>query len=295
MRHIENKVAFITGGASGIGLGMAQVFLRAGMRVMIADRAPEHLRIARGLLGDRADLHTVCVDVIDRTAMAAAADETERVFGRVHVLCNNAGVGVAGPMSTAGYADWDRMFEVNVGGVINGLVTFLPRIRAHGEGGHIVNTASMAGIIPVPDAAGIYSASKFAVRGISESLRLSLVEDGIGVTTLFPGLTRSRIMQQLQDEVAAGRSHLDQLAAGFDQAQEHAMDPLVLGQVVLDAIRRNDPYVLAHAEFVDEVRELCDELVRAFRADIPVDPWRREFESRRRHSIAKIKERLCRF
>jgi short-subunit dehydrogenase len=184
------------------------------------------------------------------------------------------------------------MFAVNVGGVINGVVTFLSRIRAHGEGGHIVNTSSMAGIIPVPDAAGIYSASKFAVRGISESLRLSLVADHIGVTTLFPGLTRSRIMQELQAEVAAGRSNLDQLAAGFDIAHSFAMDPEVIGRAVLDAIRRNEPYVLAHAEFADEVRELSEELLAAFRTDIAIDPRRGAFEAERRRSIAGIKARL---
>jgi len=292
MRDVAGKVAFITGGASGIGLGMARVFLAAGMKVVIADCASDHLDDARRQLGARSDLCLLSVNVTDRAGMAAAADSAERVFGRVHVLCNNAGIGVSGPMSTASYAEWDAMFAVNVGGVINGIVTFLPRLRAHGEGGHIVNTSSMAGIIPVPDAAGIYSASKFAVRGISESLRLSLVEDGIGVTTLFPGLTRSRIMQRLQDEVAAGRSTLDRLAAGFDEAQDHAMDPDVIGRAVLDAIRRNDPYVLAHGEFVDEVRELCDELVGAFRHDIPVDPWRRTFEGERRRSIAAIKARL---
>jgi NAD(P)-dependent dehydrogenase (short-subunit alcohol dehydrogenase family) len=292
MRDVSGKVAFITGGGSGIGLGMARVFLSAGMKVVIVDCAQAHLSDAVGQIGGRADLHCIRADVTDRLALAAAADEAERVFGRVHILCNNAGIGIAAPMSTAAYSDWDRMFAVNVGGVINGIVTFLPRMRAHGEGGHIVNTSSMAGIIPVPDVAGIYSASKFAVRGISDSLRLSLVDDRIGVTTLFPGLTRSRIMQQLQDEVAAGRSKLDQLAMGFDVAQSFAMDSEVVGRAVLDAIRRNDPYVLAHAEFADEVRALCEELLAAFRMDIPVDPRRVAFEAERRRSIEAIKARL---
>lgn len=292
MRDVHGKVAFITGGASGIGFGMSQVFLEAGMKVVIADVSQTHLDEAAHRLKRGARTHLLQLDVTDRAAFAAAADEAEHVLGKVHVLCNNAGIGVAGPMSTAGFADWDTMFDVNVGGVINGILTFVPRIRAHGEGGHIVNTSSMAGILPVPDAAGIYSASKFAVRGISESLRLSLVADRIGVTTLFPGLTRSRIMQRLQDEVAAGRSQLDKLASGFDRAQEFAMDPLVLGRAVLDAIVKNEPYVLAHAEFVDEVRELCDELVAAFRSDIPTNPRRTQFENERRQSIAAIKAEL---
>jgi NADP-dependent 3-hydroxy acid dehydrogenase YdfG len=287
MHNVENKVAFITGGASGIGFGMARTFLEAGMSVVIADLSEANLADAARQLGKNNRAHLLALDVTDRAAVSAAADEAERVFGKIHVLCNNAGVGIAAPMSTAGYDDWDKMFDINVGGVINGIVTFLPRIRAHAEGGHIVNTSSMAGIIPLPDAGGIYTGTKFAVRGISESLRLALAPERIGVSTLFPGLTRSRIMAHMQEGAAT-----DELSAGFAQAQQFAMDPLDLGRAVLEAIRRNDAHILAHAEFIDEVRELSDELLSAFRTDMPMDPRRKEFEDGRRDSIRAMKDAM---
>jgi len=285
MQDIEDKVAFITGGASGIGFGMARVFLAAGMKVVIADLSERNLADAASQLeGDNRAYHLMRLDVTDRDAMAAAADEAERVFGKIHLVCNNAGVGVAENMSTAGYEAWDRMFAINIGGVVNGIVTFVPRIRAHGEGGHIVNTSSMAGILPLPDAGGIYTASKFAVRGMSESLRLSLAGEGIGVSTLFPGLTRSRILESI-----VGEDGVDELSMGFANAHKFAMDPLDLGRAVLDAVRRNDPYIIAHSEFVDEMHELHSELMASVRTDMPMDPRRAEFESGRRAMVAAAK------
>jgi NADP-dependent 3-hydroxy acid dehydrogenase YdfG len=167
MKQVEGKVAFITGGASGIGFGMAQAFLRSGMKVMIADVLQERLDEAARILaqGTNRDFRTIKVDVTDRSMMAGAAAETERAFGKVHVLCNNAGVYGNLPIENASYADWDWVLGVNLGGVINGVVSFLPKMIAHGEGGHIVNTSSMAGTIPLPSAGGLYSTSKFAVRG----------------------------------------------------------------------------------------------------------------------------------
>lgn len=285
MQQVEDKVAFITGGASGIGFGMARTFLGAGMKVVIADVSERNLAdAARQLEGDNRAHHLMRLDVTDRAAMAAAADEAERMFGKIHLVCNNAGVGIAENMSTAGYEAWDRMFAINVGGVINGIVTFVPRIRAHGEGGHIVNTSSMAGILPLPDAGGIYTGSKFAVRGISESLRLSLAPEGIGVSTLFPGLTRSRILESIVAE-----DGVDELSLGFADAHKHAMDPLDLGRAVLDAVRRNEPYIIAHPEFVEEMHELHDELLAAVRTDMPIDPRRVEFEGTRRAMVAELK------
>ena len=152
MKHVEGKVAFITGGASGIGFGMAQVFLKSGMKVIIADVLQERLDEAARILAasTNRDYHFIKVDVTDRKAMAAAADEAERVFGKVHVLCNNAGVYGNLPIESATYEDWDWVLGTNLGGVVNGLVSFLPKIIAHGEGGHIVNTSSMAGLYSAP-------------------------------------------------------------------------------------------------------------------------------------------------
>ncbi|WP_404710461.1 SDR family oxidoreductase [Sphingomonas sp. MMS24-J13] len=284
MRDVEGKVAFITGGASGIGFGMARTFLAAGMKVVMADISEANLAdAARQLEGSNQAYHFMRLDVTDREAMAAAADEAEQLFGAVHLLCNNAGIGYAEPMTTAGYGSWDKMFAINVGGVINGIVTFVPRIRAHGEGGHIVNTASIAGILPLPDNGGIYSGSKFAVRGISESLRLALAPHGVGVSTLFPGLTRSRIMESLPE------GEDDELSLGFAEAHRYAMDPLDLGRAVLDAVRDNKPFIIAHPEFREEMKELHDELMDAIRDDLPMDPRRAEFEMTRRNFITELK------
>lgn len=293
MQHVEGKVAFITGGASGIGFGMAQTFLGANMKVVIADSSDANLADAEAqLAGANGEYMLLKLDVTDRAAFAAAADAAEARFKNIHVLCNNAGIGMSVPISKAGYADWDLMMGVNVGGVVNGVVTLLPRIRRHGEGGHIVNTSSAAGILPLPDAGGIYTASKFAVRGLSESLRLALVADRIGVSTLFPGLTRSRILDGAKQAAAKGGEELDPVSASFAVAQQHAMDPMDLAGAVLDAIRSNSPYILAHPEFREEIEDLHQELMAAIRDDLPAHPGRLEMEAGRRQHIAALKAEM---
>ena len=145
MDNVDGKVAFITGGASGIGLGMAKAFTKAGMKAVIADLRADHIAEAKAYFDatpQKDAVHFIELDVTDRAAYARAADEAERVFGKVHVLCNNAGIGISGEISKATYHDWDWAMSVNLDGVFNGIHIFLPRIRAHGEGGHIVNTSS---------------------------------------------------------------------------------------------------------------------------------------------------------
>ncbi len=199
------------------------------------------------------------------------------MFGKVHVICNNAGIASGQAMDEAEYAEWDRVMAVNLGGVINGVKSFVPKIKAHGEGGHVVNTSSMAGIIPLPETGGIYAASKFAVRGLTDSLRLSLAKDGIGVSTLCPGLTRSRIMSTANPDAGPEPG-----ADALFNDMSGAMDPLELGEAVLRGIRRNDPYILAHGEFKDEVREIFDEILDLFPPAENVSEGRLAFERRRR-------------
>ena len=256
MEQTEGKIAFVTGGASGIGLGIAGAFVDAGMKVVLADLRPDHIEAAlagfetRGH-GDR--VHAIRVDVTDRDAMAAAADETERTFGKLHVLVNNAGVGIQGPFSGITYADWDFGLAVNLGGVVNGIQTFLPRMRAHGEGGHVVNTASLAALVPMPAQFIVYVAAKAAVVTISETLRAELAAEHIGVTVLCPGPVKSNI-----HEVAKNRPAQFGVGDAFHAAETSGatrvpfpsrMDPADVGRLVLDAVRNDKPYVITHGEW----------------------------------------------
>jgi NAD(P)-dependent dehydrogenase (short-subunit alcohol dehydrogenase family) len=214
MRDVAGKIAFITGGASGIGLGIAHAFVDAGMRVVLADLRPDHIHEALGEFvtrGQSKSVHAIRLDVTNRHAMAVAAEETERVFGKVHVLVNNAGVGIQGPFKGITYSDWDFGLAVNLGGVINGLQTFLPRIRAHGEGGHIVNTASLAALVPMPPRFVIYQTAKAAVVSLSECIRAELAQENIGVTVLCPGPVRTNIHEISRNRPAqfSGSGHSD--------------------------------------------------------------------------------------
>lgn len=289
MKDVRDKVAFVTGAASGIGFGMARAFLKADMKVVLADVRESTLRnVVEGLDAPAERFHCVVLDVTDRAAMARAAGQTLAVFGKVHVLCNNAGVGGNVSIEEAGYDEWDWVFGVNVGGVINGIRSFLPHIRAHGEGGHIVNTASMGGLLPLPPPVGVYSASKFAVRGISDSLRLALAQTDIGVSVLCPGLVRSEIAENARRLSPIGDdarrppdpAQVSMLAAG--------MDPLRVGERVLAGIRRDEAYILPHGEFRDEVREVFDEILAAF-PEHDIDPARVAFESARRDATRALK------
>jgi NAD(P)-dependent dehydrogenase (short-subunit alcohol dehydrogenase family) len=215
-------------------------------------------------------VHSIELDVTDRERFARAADEAEGVFGHVHVLCNNAGMGILGPVTSARYDDWDWGLDVLLGGVVNGIQTFLARMLAHGEGGHIVNTASMAGVLPIPGAA-IYITAKAAVIGLSEALRSELAADGIGVSAFCPGPVRTNIRE-------GGRSRPERYSdSGYTtlerELEERPNSPLWMsaqecGVRVLAGIRRDDLYIFTHREF----REGADERFRAMLASFPDEP-----------------------
>jgi NAD(P)-dependent dehydrogenase (short-subunit alcohol dehydrogenase family) len=257
MQQVEGKVAFITGGASGIGLGIAGAFLEAGMKVVIADLRRDHIDSSVASLGRSAktagSLHAIRLDVTDRAAMAAAADETERVFGKLHVLVNNAGIGIQGPFQGITYADWDFGLGVNLGGVINGIQTFLPRIRAHQEGGHIVSTASLAALVPMPSAFVIYAAAKAAVVTISEAIRGDLANDNIGVSVLCPGPVRTNIGELAKNrppQFGVGDAYREAEEAGATRVAFPSMlEPADVGALVLNAVRNNDFYIITHGEW----------------------------------------------
>ena len=289
MKDITGKTAFITGGASGIGLGMAKAFAAAGMQVVIADLRKDHLDEAMDCFkGIERRIHPMILDVADRDAMARAAAEAEGVFGPVHVLCNNAGVNIICPLDKAGFEDWDWLLSVNLGGVIGGLVAFIPRFIAHGQGGHIVNTSSIAGIVAGPGS-GIYSATKFAIRGLSESLRYDLAPYNIGVSVLCPGTVATNLHQSEENRPEryegmaddAERERRSVTGTLFKQVLPTGMAPEEVGEKVLRGIRNNDFYILPHPEFKEEFQESFDEIIAAL-PDEPLNPGREVFEEQRR-------------
>ena len=194
----------------------------------------------------------------------------------------------------ATFGDWDWILGVNLGGVVNTLVTFLPGMKAHGQGGHIVNVASMSAFVTGPNT-GIYAASKFAVRGLTESLRLSLAPHKIGVSLVCPGLTRSKIHEaSLRRAPGWGASAVTADAASLQKLERvHAagMDAGEVASKVVAAVIRNQFYVFTHSEFKDEVRVLHDEVDAAFPADTS-DPARMEFETMRRKVLADARRAL---
>jgi NADP-dependent 3-hydroxy acid dehydrogenase YdfG len=285
MDNLEGKVAFITGGASGVGLGMAKAFCSAGVKVIIADIRQDHLEEALGSFdSDTAKIHPMQLDVTDRKAMESAAREAERVFGRIHILCNNAGIYLYGPIQKATFDDWDWVLNINLGGVINGIHAFVPRIISHGEGGHIVNTASISGIF-VAGGTGVYTTSKFAVVGLSEALRLDLEPENIGVSVLCPGFVNSKIYdcgttrpdQLANSGYAVKPEILEKLKKAHD---EIGMDPLEVGEKVLSAIRMNNLYIFTHPEFAQEIRRRSEALLAAV-PDEAADPRRVAIEDSR--------------
>ena len=274
MQNLPGKTAFVTGGASGIGLGIAKALLGAGMNVVIADIREDHLEQASAELGGRERVLALKLDITDRAAYARAADAAEARFRRVHILCNNAGVGLVGPTELATYADWDWVLGVNLGGTVNGIVTFLPRMLAHGEGGHIVNTASMSGLMPHPGAT-LYGTSKGAVVAMIESMRGELEPRGIVCSAFCPGAVQSNIAESARTRPAAlaatGYAEADKRRQGLGQFFHLFRTKEAIGQRVLEGILRDELYILTHSEF----REGIEDRTAAMRAavpDLPEDP-----------------------
>ena len=275
MKEVDGKVAFITGGSSGIGLGIARAFVDAGLKVAIGYQTKEHVDEAMRFLDCARDrVHAIRVDVTDRAALEKAAGETASVFGKVHVLVSNAGVVIPTTLSTTTYDDWDFVMGVNVDGVFNSVRTFLPRIRAHGEGGQIIATSSILGLFVGGSGQGAYSVSKFAVVGMMEALRADLVGVNIGVSVFCPGLVTSNVMDSIRNRPSnlpeTGFNAGPEKIAREKQARSNpqlAMDPLEAGRCVLRAMRNNDMYILTHPEFGQIVRVRNEALL----ASIPVD------------------------
>ncbi|HWF78064.1 MAG TPA: SDR family NAD(P)-dependent oxidoreductase [Caulobacteraceae bacterium] len=272
MRSLEGKVAIVTGAASGIGLGMAEAFASRGMKVAMADVEREALeREAERLTRANFEVAPFVVDVSSFEAVDALADAAEARFGRLHVVCNNAGVsggGGARPIWAQSQNDWDWVMGVNFWGVVNGLRAFVPRIIAHGEEGHVVNTSSILGL--TTGAGSIYGVSKHAVTRLTEGLYHDLKAAGanVGVTLLCPGMIATNIItsarnrpEELTDASdqpdAAGQAAIAAMDARF---KEGGMAPRELGEKVAQAILDDQFYLLTHAENMEGVKRRFDDI-----------------------------------
>jgi len=294
LNELKDKVAVITGGTSGIGLGIAQTFVDAGMKVAVTGTNRANIATALkcfddGNLADR--VHAIRVDVTDRVGMEAASAEVIDIFGKIHVLVANAGVIIPAALTETSYADWDWVLNVNLTGAFNSVKVFLPYIRSHGEGGHIVATSSIFGLF-TPSSAGsaAYSVSKFAMVGMIEALRTELKDSNIGASVFCPGWVTSNLPLTSRSKYSG-----NPVDAGFpDEAtkrNEGSWDELEIaarsaGELLLRGLRNNDLYIHTHAEF----KSLIDDKYQTIVASIPEDrhlPERRRAyaEDMRIHSI----------
>ncbi|HEX7760907.1 MAG TPA: SDR family NAD(P)-dependent oxidoreductase [Caulobacteraceae bacterium] len=266
MQDLKGKVAFITGGASGIGLAMAEAFGREGMSVMLADVEAGALEQAVASLREKqVRAEGVICDVTSRDAVRAGALETIAKFGKVHLVCNNAGVGAGGPMGTVLPRDWDWIVDVNLMGVVYGMEVFTPLIESHGEGGHFVNTASMAGMVSPPGMEP-YCATKFAVVAMSEGWAVQLAPKDIGVSILCPGFVKTRIHESRRNRPTAYGAD-DRAAPLADAPFSPVLSGIPVEPVanrVVEGVKDNDLYIFTHSEFKAVTQSRFDRILAAF-------------------------------
>lgn len=257
MDTFDNKTAFVTGAASGIGFALTEALTAQGTHVMMADINGDLLVEAAGRLSGRAGkVDTVVCDVTQHDQVIAAADATEAAFGDVHIVINNAGVALAGKPGTIPIADWRWIVDINLMGIVHGVETFVPRMRRHGQGGHIVNTASMAGHVTMPGMAP-YHATKFAAVGYSESLAQELKSQNIGVSVLCPTWVKSNIYNtgkarpsagHAPDPKAAPDAMADQMYNMTKNLVDNGMEADILADLVLKSITANRLYIFNDPE-----------------------------------------------
>jgi NAD(P)-dependent dehydrogenase (short-subunit alcohol dehydrogenase family) len=273
MQDLVGKTAFVTGGASGIGLALGRAFAEAGMNVMLADIETDVLALAvESLQAIGPGVRGVTCDVTDPASVDAAATASFEAFGNVHVVCNNAGVAGGSGIDNISVETWRWVIDVNLMGVMHGIRTFLPHMRSHGEGGHIVNTASLAGLT---SGMGLspYGATKFAVVSMSEGLAKQVAPFGIGVSVLCPAFVHTRIPDSARNrQQRYGRSQppdpespSGKLAARLAELGRAGLDPSVVAAQVVEAIRNDELYIFTHAsaEWRAELQERFDRILAA--------------------------------
>ncbi len=264
MQEFADKVAFVTGAASGIGLGMVKAFLAEGMQVMMADIEEEVLKVAAAELESNAVSWVVC-DVSDRSSVFDAAAATLAAYEKIHVVCNNAGVSTGGLIEECDEGDWNWTVGVNLLGVVHGCQAFVPTIKAQGEGGHIVNTASMAGLLARSPGWTPYNSTKYAVVGLTESLYEEGRLGGFGASVLCPGGVRTNITAAPRNRQARFGPQVSKVSYN-DITEDIAkgLDPEIVGRLVVEAIRAERLHILTDPRFARLVQKRFERLADDF-------------------------------
>lgn len=260
---VAGKIVFVTGGAAGIGLGIARAFAAKGAKLMLADIDAKALeRAASELAGTGAEVGTVVCDVADEQAVRDAAAATLERFGKVHIVVNNAGVGAGGSAGETSVDDWRWIVDINLMGVVYGVEVFTPLIKSHGEGGYFVNTASMAGHIASP-AMAPYHATKFAVVGYSESLKDDLARHGIGVSVLCPAWVRTHIYKSHLNSPTAKAGNADGESADFSAMKdvvESGIAPELVGEWTVESVEAERFYIFTHPSMMAYIDARHDQI-----------------------------------
>jgi len=266
MEQLQDRVVFITGGAQGIGLGMARAFAAEGSKLVLADIDQAALDQVRTELGAA----VYQLDVRDRAGWDAVVSDAESSVGPIDVLCNNAGVGGGASVSTMTFDMWDWVLDVNLGGVVNGIQTVTPRMIARG-GGHIVNTGSGAGLAPVGTGGFMYATSKYAVVGLSESMRPDLERRGIGMSVLCPGPVSTDIFQHTEsnrpDQRSLTEAQRQNMQRFTDWLRDRGVPPDDVGRMVVAGVKSNALYIHTDRWVEKEVRQRADAIIAAMPAD----------------------------
>lgn len=276
MNDLKGKTAFITGGASGLGLGIAKACAKEGMNTIIADFRQEAIDAVVPAFREAGwPVHGILLDVTDRDAFAKAADEAEAVFGKIHVLVNNAGIGHReGNIWETSYEDMDFFIDINYKSILNGIKTIVPRILKHGEGGHVVSTASKNGLMPVPGMV-LYNSTKRAVMAIMETLAMDLEGTGVGASVFCPGPFKTSLGASTnalrEKQLGAAFTPADpaklKTTVNFDPSIDFSKlerSPDEAGERVVRGIKRGDLFILTHTEWRPGWEAYAAAVTRAF-------------------------------
>ncbi len=267
METLAGRVAVITGGASGIGYATAELLAAAGMKLVLADIEQLALDEAADRLSSAgADVIGVRTDVGELTQVQQLADTTFKHFGAAHVIFNNAGVAVFGPVQEMTHADWEWILKVDLWGVIHGVETFLPRMIAQGQGGHIVNTASFAGLV-ANQGLSVYCVAKYGVVALSECLARDVREHNIGSSVLCPMVVATRINDSARNrpsEYGGPERDLDVSDEQADKMRGRVLPVAEVAAKVVKAIRNNELYIVTHEESRAYIRRRFERIDRAF-------------------------------